>query len=95
MKRRAQVLVRDGSEVDSKGKITRPGPCLLALPGVCTGWAQQVHHIGDRLLVGDDPAYLISACRACNNAIGDPTNPRPSLQKLINNQLIAVDPYLI
>jgi len=74
-KTRRHVLQRDGSELDDKDRIITPGPCMLRIPGVCTHWATCVHHTADRLIVGDDPAYLIAACRACNNRVGDPTRP--------------------
>jgi 5-methylcytosine-specific restriction endonuclease McrA len=68
--------------------------CQLRIPGKCTTIATQVHHTADRLLVGDDPDYLVAACRPCNNQIGDPTRPRKSTQRLLNHTVI-VDPHSI
>lgn len=62
-KLRAAVLARDG------------GRCRLALPGVCAGAADQVHHTRGKRH-GDDPAHLIAACGPCNRAIGDPSTAR-------------------
>ena len=59
---RARVLARDGYA------------CRLKLPG-CTGQATQVHHTVGRGTTGDDPRWLIAACRSCNLAVGDPTRP--------------------
>lgn len=60
--------------------------CQLKLEG-CTvtaplagGWkhAGQAHHLHGRSK-GDDPAYLVAACRNCNLQVGDPTagDPEP------------------
>jgi 5-methylcytosine-specific restriction endonuclease McrA len=57
---RARVLARDGYR------------CRLQLPGVCTGRASHVHHLHGKAR-GDDPAYLVAACAACNLKVGDPT----------------------
>ena len=57
---RVHVLARDGYR------------CRIQLPG-CIGRANAVHHTIDRTLVGDDPNFLIAACQACNNKIGNPT----------------------
>ena len=56
---RAYVLDRDGHR------------CRLRLQP-CTTVATQVHHTRPREVVGDDPAYLLAACRACNLRAGDP-----------------------
>lgn len=74
---RPMVLERDG------------GLCQLRLPG-CTIVAEQVHHTRDRLIYGDDPAYLVAACRRCNNKIGDPTKAKTPQKKWI-----VVDPYTL
>lgn len=74
---RAAVLLRDG------------GRCLLALPGDwpvwggrarCLGVATQVHHVKGRSVTGDDPQWLVAACRPCNLKVGLPRvdpPPRP------------------
>lgn len=64
---RRRVLERDG------------WACQLRLD-VCTGRATCVHHTHGRQVTGDDPRYLVAACRQCNGAIGDPTkqaDPKP------------------
>lgn len=54
-------------------------PCT----GVCTGTADQVHHVRGKAY-GDDPRYLVPACAACNGHVGNPTHtvpaPRPVSQ---------------
>jgi 5-methylcytosine-specific restriction endonuclease McrA len=60
---RAKVLARDGYR------------CRLQLEG-CTTVASHVHHTLGRAVSGDDPAHLVSACRSCNLAVGDPTRSR-------------------
>lgn len=50
--------------------------CRLALPGVCTGLATQVHHVLGKAS-GDDPAHLVSSCRGCNLKVGDPLKRKP------------------
>lgn len=56
--------------------------CQLKIEGVCTGLATHVHHTLGRAITGDDPAYLVAACEACNLHVGDPAKvpdppPRP------------------
>jgi 5-methylcytosine-specific restriction endonuclease McrA len=51
---------------------TNQGRCTLHIPGVCTGQADQVHHVLGREVSGDDPAYLAAVCRACNLKAGQP-----------------------
>jgi hypothetical protein len=57
--------------------------CQLQIPGICTTRATHVHHVRGKQH-GDDPAYLLSSCQACNLHIGDPErmeadpDPRPS-----------------
>ena len=58
---RADVLQRDGWR------------CQLRLAKVCTGTATCVHHTRGKARTGDDPAYLVAACKPCNLAVGDPT----------------------
>jgi len=57
---------------------TNRGRCTLAIPGVCTTLATQLHHIHGKAVTGDDPRYLAAVCQACNLHIGDPsTAPDP------------------
>lgn len=56
-----------------------------ATPHTCTHQPQQAHHTHGYANTGDDPAYQVSCCQACNLAIGDPTTandptPRPATQ---------------
>jgi len=67
-KTRAQVLL--SNEVSNKGL------CRLQLPEVCTGKATQVHHTRGKEF-GDDPAYLMAVCRACNLKVGKPMTDPP------------------
>lgn len=46
--------------------------CALALPGVCTEWATQVHHTRGHAVTGDDPRFLVPSCWPCNRRVGDP-----------------------
>lgn len=59
---------------------TAGGRCTAAVPGVCTGLAEQVHHTLGRGITGDDPRYLAAVCRACNLHIGEPgrISPEPT-----------------
>lgn len=67
---RAAVLLANAQE--NKGR------CVLQIKGVCTGLADCVHHVLGRSVTGDDPRYLVAACRACNLAIGEPgRGPKP------------------
>lgn len=77
---RAAVLLRD------------QGRCMLALPGEwpvwggvarCLGQATCVHHTRGRGVTGDDPAFLVAACKPCNLKVGQPRvdpAPRPLTQ---------------
>jgi 5-methylcytosine-specific restriction endonuclease McrA len=65
---RRTVLIRDGHR------------CRIKIKGVCTRTATCVHHTRGRAVTGDDPRYLVAACRPCNLKMGDPTrgpDPRP------------------
>ena len=48
------------------------GRCELAVAGVCTLRAEQVHHVRGRTVTGNDPRYLAAACGPCNRHVGDP-----------------------
>ncbi len=56
---RALVLARDGYL------------CRLRTE-VCTHRATCVHHTLGKAVTGDDPRYLVAACKPCNLKIGDP-----------------------
>lgn len=60
---RAAVLLRDGYR------------CRMLLSG-CTGTATHVHHTQERSVVGDDPRFLIAACRECNTSYGSPSQAK-------------------
>lgn len=57
--------------------LENQGMCVVALPEVCTGQADTVHHTQGRAVSGDDPRYLVATCRACNAAIGEPKRSSP------------------
>lgn len=50
--------------------------CQLRTSKDCTGVATHVHHIQDRDVVGDDPRWLVAACRECNTSYGSPTQEK-------------------
>ena len=58
------------------------GACQLAIPNVCTQVATEAHHTLGRGRTGDDPAYMIASCKACNLHVGDPTrfDPQPDVK---------------
>jgi hypothetical protein len=57
--------------------LENQGQCQVALPEVCTGQADTVHHTQGRAVTGDDPKYLVATCRACNLSIGEPKHSSP------------------
>lgn len=68
---RAAVLARDGRcRAHADGWCARAGRTGVH---TCTGRAEHAHHVLGRGRTGDDPAYLVAACAACNLFIGDPT----------------------
>lgn len=84
---RAAVIVRDGRRCRmadlAAGTLYRHLRIYrhLATPSPsCTGGAAellQVHHVLGRAATGDDPRFLVAACRACNLATGDPAATDP------------------
>jgi 5-methylcytosine-specific restriction endonuclease McrA len=68
-KTRAAVLLANQQE--------NRGQCTLQIKGVCTGTADQVHHIQGKAF-GDRISNLAAVCRACNLKIGDPTRISPA-----------------
>ena len=69
--RRAAVLLANQEQ--------NRGRCRLQIKGVCTGTANQVHHLKGKAY-GDDMRYLVAACKECNLHVGDPTriSPQPT-----------------
>jgi 5-methylcytosine-specific restriction endonuclease McrA len=71
-KTRAAVLLANANE--------NGGRCQLAIKGVCTGMAEQVHHTKGKAH-GDRIEDLVAACKACNLRVGNPgrisPEPRP------------------
>lgn len=53
------------------------GQCEVAIVGVCTGEATEVHHVRGKRY-GDDPRHMIPSCRACNLSVGDPNRGAPA-----------------
>lgn len=60
----------------ANNKATNGGRCRLALPGLCEGQADQVHHTEGKR-AGDNPRQLVAACGPCNKHVGDPTAHDP------------------
>ena len=61
-------------------RLENGGRCQLTIKGTCTGQADQVHHTRGKAVTGDDPRYMVAACRACNLKVGNPARharPRP------------------
>lgn len=46
--------------------------CQIRIEGVCTTIADTVHHTLGWAVTGDNPAFLVAACKACNLRIGEP-----------------------
>ena len=80
---RAAVLQRDGRRcrAHADGWCERGG----ARPHQCAGVVQthtpgrpdsyEAHHTQGKALTGDDMRHVVVACRACNQAIGEPSEP--------------------
>lgn len=58
-------------------QVENQGQCQVALPDVCTGQANTVHHTLGRKVTGDDPRYLVACCKECNSSIGEPKRSSP------------------
>lgn len=81
---RAAVLARDGYRC----RAHADGWCHRAQASdhECTGRADltgphagHAHHTHGRAITGDDPRWIVAACRPCNLAIGDPNKaPDPA-----------------
>ena len=59
--------------------------CQIQLDGICTGrekWSlmgkhrAHAHHVKGREVTGDDPNWIVCACRECNLAVGSPSAQR-------------------
>lgn len=74
---RALVLTHN---LRPKSQGGNDGLCNLAIAGVCTGKATQVHHVLGKAVSGDDPDYLMAVCAECNRALGDPNKRDPPPQ---------------
>jgi 5-methylcytosine-specific restriction endonuclease McrA len=57
------------------------GRCTLALPGVCTGVATQVHHVAGKQ-AGDDPRLLVACCGECNRHVGNPQRTATGIRRV-------------
>jgi len=60
---RAAILAANGME--------NRGLCTLQIQGVCTGAAEEVHHVKGKQY-GDDPKWMVPSCKACNLHVGQP-----------------------
>jgi hypothetical protein len=65
----------------ANNQATNQGRCTLAIPGVCTGQAECVHHELGKAH-GDDPRYLKPACSACNLKVGNPAKYNPPIRRM-------------
>lgn len=46
--------------------------CQIKIADSCTTIADTVHHTLGWAITGDNPAFLVAACKACNLRIGEP-----------------------
>ena len=65
-----------------KNRRENQGKCVLAVPKVCTGKANSVHHTLGRDVTGDDPAYLVACCMKCNLHVGQPKRISPEPKRV-------------
>lgn len=70
------------ARVLAANRVENQGRCVVQLPEVCTGQADQVHHTVGRAVSGDDPRFLVAVCGACNRAIGEPKNNSPQHRRV-------------
>lgn len=68
--RRAEVKLAHA--VLERNAQTNGGRCTVRLPEVCTGKAEQAHHVLGKAITGNDPRYIVASCAACNQKIGNP-----------------------
>jgi hypothetical protein len=77
---RRAVLLRDAA-LGYHCRAHQDGWCERAntRPHTCTRQPTEAHHTHGKAQTGDDPAHIVSSCRTCNLAIGDPTKaPDPT-----------------
>ena len=72
------------SRILQENQAENGGQCQVALPDVCTGQANTVHHTLGRKVTGDDPRYLVATCKACNEKIGEPKRSSPQHKRVSN-----------
>jgi 5-methylcytosine-specific restriction endonuclease McrA len=65
----------------TENQRTNGGRCVLALPGVCTGVADQVHHVAGKA-AGDDRRLLVACCAACNRRVGNPQRTAVGIRRV-------------
>lgn len=63
-------------------QLENQGHCQVAIPDVCTGQANTVHHTQGRAVTGDDPKYLVACCKECNLHIGEPKRSSPDHRRI-------------
>lgn len=59
---RKQVLERDAYR------------CRIKIMDCCTTIATTVHHTVGQAITGNNPEFLVAACRECNRRVGSPDN---------------------
>lgn len=69
---RALVLQRD----EYQCQIRLAGCVGLEKWSLTGRYAAHVHHTKGRAITGDDPRHLVTSCRPCNIAVGDPSAQR-------------------
>jgi hypothetical protein len=89
---RTLVLERDGTacRAHADGWCAKP----RVRPHECAGRVQthtpgrpdsyEAHHTRGKAATGDDYRHVVVACRSCNQAIGEPTEPDPRPQPRTN-----------
>lgn len=80
---RPYILQRDGGRCrahadgwcDQAG--ARPHTCSVRVQDHTPGQpdSYEAHHTQGKAVTGDDPRHIVAACRACNQAIGQPKQP--------------------
>jgi hypothetical protein len=68
---RDYVLRRDGYRC----RLAYPGTWITLAGAVrsCLGEANEAHHTLAKRITGNDPRFMVAACRPCNLRAGDPT----------------------
>jgi len=65
----------------SANRMNNRGRCCVQVPGVCTGVAEEVHHVKGKAY-GDRPEDLLPSCKACNLHVGQPGKVSPKPKKV-------------